>query len=238
VLFLTRVILSKKEEDVMKRWKTKWVGLTCLAFLIFVAGCSGKSHPNVTLPSGVYSRHLLVLPFHAVHSNGTIVTCPICGKNNPAGPVSPEAEGVLTDMLVTGLQRRGFDVIPMSKVAGEIIKMGRKKATSNLVATAKHLAKKFNVKLVVSGIVFEYKTREGGSLGVEKPAAVSFSLHLIEGSDGRILWADRYYEVQKPLSEDASNIGRFLKRRGKWVTARRLAYDGLNNLLDHFPEMQ
>lgn len=222
----------------MKKWKRNSVILVCLAAMILVAGCSGKTHPNATLPSGVYSRHLLVMPFHAVQAKGSIVTCPVCGKSNPAGPISPEAEGILTDMLVVGLQRRGFEVIPMTDVETEIIKMGEKEAVHNLVATAKHLAEKFKVKLVVSGVVFEYRTREGSSIGVEKPAAVSFCLHLIEGKNGRILWTDRYKETQKALSEDISNIGRFLKRKGKWVTARRLAYDGMNILLDHFPESE
>ncbi len=220
----------------MKNRGKCWIMLICLTAIFFVVGCSGKKHPNVTLPASVYSRHLLIMPFYAVRAKGSIVTCPVCGKSNPAGPISPEAEGILTDMLVVGLQRRGFEVIPMSDVETEIIKMGEKEATHNLVATAKHLAERFKVKLVVSGVVFEYRTREGSSIGVEKPAAVSFSLHLIEGENGRILWVDRYKETQKALSEDISNIGRFLKRKGKWVTARRLAYDGMNVLLDHFPE--
>lgn len=222
----------------MNRWKTKWILLVCLAVMVIVTACSGKPHPHLTLPSGVYSRHLLVLPFHAIQTKATIVTCPVCGRSNPAGPISPEAEGVLTDMLVIGLQRRGFEVVPMSKVAAEIIKMGEKKAYSDLVATARRLSREFNSKLVVLGIVFEYRTREGSSIGVEKPAAVSFSLHLIQGTNGHILWSDRYYEIQKPLSENAFNIGRFLKRKGKWVTAHRLAYDGMNILLDRFPEIE
>ncbi len=211
-----------------------WVG--CLVLLLGMMGCSGASHPNVTLPSSLFTRHLLVMPFYAVRSKGTIVTCPVCGRSNPAGPVTTEAEPVLTDMLVGGLERRGFKVVPMSRVEEALLHMGEKKASKNLLATATVLAKKFKVKLVVAGAVFEYRTREGSAIGVAKPAAVSFSLHLIDGKTGHILWVDRYSETQEALSEDVSNIGKFLKRKGQWVTARRLAQDGMNSLLDHFPE--
>ncbi len=220
----------------MKKWRRKWVILACITALAGFAGCAGTSHPTVTLPASVFSRHLLVMPFQAVQSRGSIVACPICGRSNPAGPILPEAEGVLTDMLVVGLQQRGFDVIPMSHVEEEITKIGEKRAVKEPITTAKLLAKKFRVKLVVAGVVFEYRARLGSSLGVEHPAVVSFSLHLIDGETGHILWSDRYYEAQKALSEDVTNIGRFLKRKGKWVTARRLAHDGMNTLLDNFPE--
>ena len=220
----------------MKKWGKHWFGLGCLIILFGLSGCSGTSHPNVTLPSSLFSKHLLVMPFYAVRSGGTIVTCPVCGRNNPAGPVSTDAEAVLTDMLVVGLERRGFDVIPVSRVEEALLHMGEKKASKNLLATAQQLAKRFKAKLVVCGVVFEYRAREGSSIGVSKPAAVSFSLHLIDGKTGHILWVDRYSETQEALSEDVSNIGKFLKRKGQWVTARRLAYDGMNSLLDHFPE--
>jgi len=211
-----------------------WVG--CLVLLAGIMSCSGASHPNVTLPSALFTRHLLVMPFYAVRSKATIVACPVCGRNNPAGPIAAEAEPVLTDMLVVGLERRGFKIVPMSKVEEALLHMGEKKASRNLVATARKMAERFKVKLVVAGVVFEYRSREGSAIGVAKPAAVSFSLHLIDGKTGHILWVDRYRETQEALSEDVTNIGKFLKRKGQWVTARRLAQDGMNSLLDHFPE--
>ncbi len=222
----------------MKRWKENWIVLALLLLVIFLGGCSGEEKHPVSLSSSVYSNKLVVLPYMAVKAKGSIATCPICGKNNPAGPISPEAENVLTDMLITGLERRGFVIVPMEKVREALIQMGEESARKKPIETAKILAKRFKTKLVVAGAVFEYKNREGSSIGVEKPAVVSFSLHLIEAKSGRILWEDKYYESQKALSEDITNIGKFLKRSGKWVTARRIAYDGMNKLLDDFPIFQ
>ena len=220
----------------MKKLMKTWKVITLLAALLFVMGCSGGSHPYTTLPANLFSTRLVVLPFYAVRGEGAIVACPVCGKNNPAGPILPDARGTLTDMLVVGLQRRGYKVVPMSDVQEEILKVGEKKVKAYPIEAAKELSARLKAKLVVIGVVFEYRAREGSAYGVEKPAAVSFSLHLVDGKTGRILWKDSYSEIQEPLSEDVSNIGRFLKRKGKWVTAQRLAYDGMNTLLDNFPE--
>ena len=224
----------------MEHWRkrTRWIVLACSLFMILVVGCAEESNRPIALSSSVYSNKLLVLPFQAVVPKGAIATCPICGKNNPAGPITSDAKSVLTDMLIMGLERRGFVIVPMGKVEEALLAIGEKKAAAYPIEAAKKLAKKFNLKLVMAGVVFEYKSREGSSIGVEEPAAVSFSLHLIEGKTGRILWKDKYYESQKPLSEDITNIGKFIKRSGKWVTARRLAYDGMNTLLDNLPDFQ
>ena len=209
-----------------------------LGVLVFIfSGCAENRKAAVKIPAGTYSKKLLVLPFSLIKSKDKIVSCPVCGADNPAGIIAPEAKGVLTDMLVTGLLRRGYQVIPMEKVAGEIGRIGDEKAGRDIVSTAKILARKFDASLIVSGVVFAYRSRQGGALGVTKPAMVSFSLHLLWGKDGHILWTDRYHEKQQALSEDIANIGKFLKRKGTWVTADRLARDGLTVLLDHFPDI-
>jgi len=213
----------------------RWAIVVGIFLFVCMGGCAGKSHPTVTLPVSLHSKILLVLPFRTCPSKRGIVTCPVCGRNNPAGPIAPEAAGALTDMLVAGLEEMGYRVVPVSEVAGELSRMQKKKA-EDVAESVSYLSRKFGVKLVVLGVVFEYRSRQGASLGVEQPAAVSFGLHLMRGSDGRILWSDRYYEEQKALSEDISNIGKFFKRGGKWVTARRLAEDGMKRLLSYFPE--
>jgi len=220
----------------MNRIQKAGIALGVLA-LIFT-GCAGNRKEAITIPAGTYSKTLLVLPFLLVKSKDKIVSCPVCGVDNPAGVIAPEAKGVLTDMLVNGLLRRGYQVVPMEKVVGEISRIGDEKAWRDIVFTSKVLARKFDVSLVVSGVVFAYRSRQGGALGVTKPAKVSFSLHLIRGKDGHVMWADRYHETQQALSEDIANIGKFLKRRGTWVTADRLARDGITVLLDRFPEIQ
>jgi TolB-like protein len=213
-------------------------GIVLGVFILILSGCTENRKAAFTIPAGTYSKKLLILPFSTVKSKDKIVSCPVCGVDNPAGVVAAEAKGVLTDLLINGLLRRGYQVVPMEKVAGEISRIGGEKAWRDIVFTSKTLARKLGVSLIVAGVVFAYRSREGEALGVTKPAMVSFSLHLIRGKDGRVIWADRYHETQQALSEDIANIGKFLKRRGTWVTAERLARDGITALLDRFPDIQ
>jgi len=74
--------------------------------------------------------------------------------------------------------------------------------------------------------VFEWKERIGGSYGVQEPAAVVMELNLIDLQE---LQLQRFYfdERQFALLEDLSSIGKFFRRGGKWISARQLANEGL-----------
>lgn len=84
-------------------------------------------------------------------------------------------------------------------------------------------------------LVYRFEERKGGNFAVEKPAGVGFHMHLMEGNVvGRVFVFD---EDQQALSENVLNIGKFLKRGGKWVTADQLAEEGINAGLDHLLEV-
>lgn len=84
-------------------------------------------------------------------------------------------------------------------------------------------------------LVYRFEERKGGNFAVEKPAGVGFHMHLMEGSVvGRVFVFD---EDQQALSQNVLNIGKFFKRGGKWVTADRLAEEGISAGLDHLLEV-
>ncbi|EFI35064.1 putative lipoprotein [Desulfonatronospira thiodismutans ASO3-1] len=74
--------------------------------------------------------------------------------------------------------------------------------------------------------VFEWRERIGGPLGVQEPAAVVMELNLIDLQD---LQLQRFFfdERQFALLEDLSSAGKFFRRGGKWISARQLANEGL-----------
>ena len=85
------------------------------------------------------------------------------------------------------------------------------------------------------GWVFRYRERIGNAWGAQRPASVSFVALLYNGRDGNLLWRGKFDETQKPLSEDALDFVSFLRRGGRWLTARQLASDGINLILFTFP---
>jgi len=54
--------------------------------------------------------------------------------------------------------------------------------------------------------------------------------------DGQLVWRGIFEETQQALSENILKIGAFIKRKARWITARELAAEGLENLISTFPE--
>lgn len=97
------------------------------------------------------------------------------------------------------------------------------------------LGKIFKADAILMGYVTKYSEREGREYGTMKPASVSFSLFLYSGIDGSLLWHGSYKETQQALTENLFNIGLYLKRGFKWLSADELANWGLKEVLKNFP---
>lgn len=87
----------------------------------------------------------------------------------------------------------------------------------------------------INVLIYRYEERQGGNYAVDKPASVGFHMHLmVKGALKRVFV---YEEEQQSLLENVFNIGRFLKRGGKWVTVERLSSDGIEKGLDDLLEV-
>jgi len=82
--------------------------------------------------------------------------------------------------------------------------------------------------LILTGFISNYSERVGSDLGVEFPASISFLTRLYDSQTGEILWQYFYTEEQSPLFENIAEVGKFFKRKGKWVTAWELSEEGIN----------
>ena len=65
---------------------------------------------------------------------------------------------------------------------------------------------------------------------------MTFDLLLIRVADGRILWSGRFEETQKSLSENLFNLGTFVRRGARWISAEEMAHSGLEQMLQTFPQ--
>lgn len=102
-------------------------------------------------------------------------------------------------------------------------------------AQAVEIGRIYNVPVVLFGYISAYTNREGSAVGIERPASVDFSVHLIETKNGQPLWSGRFHETQKSLFEDITEFPSFLKRRGRWIEVDELAGTGLDALLKKSP---
>ena len=85
---------------------------------------------------------------------------------------------------------------------------------------------------VLTGEIKEYGERVGGEYGVENPASFGFTAKLHDGKTGNIIWEDYYYEKQIPLTENVVEVGKFIKRKGKWISAQEIANEGIDELVN------
>ena len=95
---------------------------------------------------------------------------------------------------------------------------------------AAQAAKRLNVDAALLGLVSAYRERVGSRLGADPTASVGFQVTVV-AADGQVLWVGRYYERQRPMTEDL--IG-FLQRWA-FVTAGELAEYGVDEVLKEFP---
>ena len=88
---------------------------------------------------------------------------------------------------------------------------------------------------VLCAYVYAFRNRVGNAYGVETPAMVSFEMNLVSTATGRIVWRRDFTETQKTLNENLLHLGKFLQRKGRWVTAEEMATQAIEDLLASLP---
>lgn len=217
------------------------VPLVLLAAMLTAGGCSStpKASP-VVLADSVSLKTVAVLPYidmYSIYGQNVSFNCPLCGRSEMIDVVSDEADVFLTETLYELLKERGgYELIPPGQAEGveSTLLLDPTAKTSDLDRLLT-VGRKLKADGLVLGRVYRFREREGKAYSVQTPAAVTFDLLLIEVDSGRLLWEGHYSESQQPLSENLYKFGAFLKRKGKWLTARELATGGLEQVLSTFP---
>ncbi|WDN90622.1 hypothetical protein BuS5_03593 [Desulfosarcina sp. BuS5] len=211
-----------------------------MAFLVFSA-CAAQVDDPAKFSKTVKINKLLILPFKdmsAIYGKSNSVRCPLCGRVYLTGEVPKGAADFLTEHL-TGIikSRTDFTVIPGNHInillpdpaSGD----AAQKSERMLLIEAVRIA---GADAVISGYVYRFKQRVGTAYAAESPASVAFGVHMINGSDGRMLWSGQIDDTQHHLSNNLFEIASFFKRGGSWVTSEELAVLGLEKIFKKFPK--
>jgi hypothetical protein len=179
---------------------------------------------------------MLILPFNnmaAVYGENKNTRCPICGKIFITGEVAEIADRMLTDHLFLLLkEREDIALVPTGQARGVWVGLllESKRTLSErelLIKTGRALA----VDTVMVGYLYRFQDRIGNQYSVDSPASVAFHIHLIRVSDGRLLWSGSFDETQRSLSENLFQLGTFIQRKARWITAKEMAISGLENIM-------
>jgi hypothetical protein len=142
--------------------------------------------------------------------------------------VVEEKERYLTITLYEALtaELMRIEITPLQKSESEFLSTKADNPKLSYREQAVAAGKSLGVDAVMIGVISEYTERAGSAIGVESPAAVTFSVEVLDTQDGRVLWESYFKETQKPLLENVYEIGKFFKRGAKWITSDELAKEG------------
>jgi hypothetical protein len=73
-----------------------------------------------------------------------------------------------------------------------------------------------------------WQERDGSEVAVREPAAVVLDLFLVDVNAGTIAARYHFDEEQLSLTENMLEADKFVKRKGKWITATELAREGIS----------
>ena len=154
------------------------------------------------------------------------------------GQVEEHGEDVVAALVFDKLQSfHNIDLILHDEVESieQKILEAEPEMKSTLFKRALQIGKNLEVATVLTGRVNTFVDRVGDAYGIESPASVGFELFVVHIKDGEILWKGSYYETQKSLFSNIGGVSLFLKRKGRWQTARELAVYGIEELFSGSP---
>ncbi|HJX60234.1 MAG TPA: hypothetical protein VJ462_03000 [Thermodesulfobacteriota bacterium] len=216
-------VLDKRVKKALKGRPIR--GFLFLSFLFGMLLTFGSEGRTETKPS------LVILPFlvERVEDPEKGVLCPVCKGIRRSGEIVPGSQNTLTDLLYTKMEANGtFQIIAQKKVEEILLH-----SPSSIQA-----GKKLEADFIFIGYVFRFEERIGSPLGVERPASVSFDLHLFRLRDEKMVWLGKFDETQRPLSENLLKMGSFIRRKGSWLTAAELASVGMDEMLGKLPGLK
>ena len=209
--------------------------------LCAVCGCQRASGVSTTLKDdgNVVFKRIAVVPFQSIRQEDADITtarCPVCGLVFRTERYAKGSEAVVEGLFLDRLkEEKAFAIIPPDRVGGVYEGVTGQLFKADLLDVLKKVGAELEADGIILGYVYRFRERKGFSLSVEKPASVAFEIHLIRVSDGAIVWRGIFDKTQASLMENLLQIGSFLKEGGKWVTAKELTAEGMDEVLKDFP---
>ncbi|CCH50442.1 putative lipoprotein [Pseudodesulfovibrio piezophilus C1TLV30] len=212
----------------MQRFSSIFPVVTVLFCMLLIAGCAPKMRSAaVPRPEG----KLAVAGFSNPVYNWQILAGYLAEEGHPVPDGTVETlDAVLVDTLA---RHQVFDYITPAAVKQcedvvvfEESGLPKVSAWKYWLGVGKCIQADY---LLVPQITY-WRERVGSDAGVQTPASVALDFYLIDVKNERMT-RSRYEETQESLLENLFTARKFAKRGGKWVTATRLASDGIEEKL-------
>lgn len=189
------------------------------------------------------NNELVVAQAQAKYKVGKMAVIPFNSKNSLSYEQSDDSlnqiERYLTMSLYEALllETSGMsdvEILPIKKSDTEYNKMRSGKPKIYYRDIAIDVGRILDADTVMVGTISQYSDRGGSEWATDSPSTVSFSVDLLSTKDGSVIWGTSFTETQKPLFENLFEIKKFVKRKGKWITADEMAKEGARKIAKRF----
>jgi hypothetical protein len=200
-------------------------------------------HSSILLAQSSDNNDLVVAQAPAKHVVGKMALIPFNSKNSLANEQSDDSlsqiERYLTISLYEALilETSGMpdvEIIPIQKSDTEYSRLRSGKPKIYYRDIAIDVGRVLGADTVMVGTISQYSDRGGSEWATDSPSTVSFSVDLLSTKDGSVLWGTSFTETQKPLFDNLFEIKKFVKRKGKWITADEMAKEGARKIAHRF----
>jgi len=127
-----------------------------------------------------------------------------------------------------------IELLPLKKSDTEYVKFRSGKPKMYYKDIAIDVGRILDADSVMVGVISEYTERGGSEWAIESPTTVSFSVEVLSTKDGKKIWETSFTETQQPLFDNLFEIKKFVKRKGKWITADEMAKEGARKVAERF----
>jgi len=210
--------------------------LPALGMGLFSCQTSTQTHEKPLFPlTGI--RTVLVLPFQNMaegQPENACIVCPVCAHMYRCGDVPENAASYLDQQLTAMLPETGHTRFVTADPADEPLARPQAGQEGDVITRLAAAGKQAGVDAVLIGCIFRFQERDGSDYAAKSAASVAFDLHAVRVNDGRIFWTGKWDETQLALSEDLFTLKQFIQRKGRWISARELALEGLTQMLKPF----
>jgi len=196
--------------------------------LLSLAGC-GKSKRDAAVPRP--EGKLAVAGFTNPTRNWEL----LAGYLDEEGKPAPEGTTETLDMILADTlnEHQVFDYItPTAVQQCEDVVVFEESGLPKLSAWKYWLgvAKCIEADFLLVPQLTTWRERKGSTAGVEEPASVAIDFYLISVKDERMI-RSRFEETQQALLDNLLDAGKFASRGGKWISATKLAAEGIDEKL-------
>ncbi len=174
---------------------------------------------------------VLVLPLRdgsCLPVYGDHVKCHLTGEHLNAGVV-PEGTGFdLAEILFEKLQALGVSLVPYAVGTGAYSVTDPDIVDRYQPELAILTGRKVGADKVIMGIATSYEERSGSRFGAQAPAAVAFSLAIIDVASGKATHRFYYDYRQAPLTTDLLNVPLWWRMGIGWWTRKQISEETMS----------